>query len=119
MSANRAASRLARRELRRRPGRTVLVVALVAIPVAAMIIGAGVARSIPLPNDVRAAQLVGGATAKVRLNTVGGFSSDSGVMTSGAPVGTQSDLPTFDQVTNKVRAADPAARLVEIRPRRS
>ncbi len=50
------ALRLARRETRRRPGRTALVALLVGVPVAALVIGLTVARTVTLsPEEARAA----------------------------------------------------------------
>lgn len=65
--ATRALTRLAWRELRRRPGRSLLVIALVALPVAALVVGAALnASSVASPQDQRRIVL-GGADVVVQF----------------------------------------------------
>lgn len=88
----RLASRLARREVRRRPGRTVLVMLLIAVPVAAMTVGAVLARTnahdweAEFEQDYGDADLVVGADLAV----------------ASAPGGSDAVLPEGSSVTEYV-----------------
>ena len=64
MSALRPALRIARRELWRRKGRTILVVLLVAVPVAAVLAGTIVARTVRPPTEAALHNALGGADAR-------------------------------------------------------
>ena len=70
-SVHRAAARLAGRELRRRPWRTALGVLLVALPVAAMVLAAGVIRTGRPPFDVKERSTFGLAEAIVHADPFG------------------------------------------------
>lgn len=65
VTVHRAAARLAGRELRRRPWRTALVVLLVALPVAAMVLAAGILRTGKPPFDLEDRSNFGLADAMV------------------------------------------------------
>jgi putative ABC transport system permease protein len=75
--ATRALARLAWRELRRRPGRSVLVIALVALPVAALTVAAVLnASSVAGPEDQRRSVL-GGADLVVKFSSQADANSDA------------------------------------------
>ena len=65
MSGRRAAARVARRELRRRPATTALVIVLVALPVALMVLGVALARTEPLPGVAADQAAVGNGQASL------------------------------------------------------
>lgn len=65
----RLAARLARREIRRRPWRTLLVVLLIGVPVAGMVVGDAAYRSSRLPADQ--SHRFGGADVRVTASGVG------------------------------------------------
>lgn len=91
LAAHRSAARLARRELRRRPWRTALVVLLVALPVAAMVLGTSLLRTGRPPFDLEDRAVYGLADARV----------SAGPPTSATP-GTE---PVRDQVLAAVPGA--------------
>lgn len=65
MSRQRAAARVAQRELRRRPLTTVLVALLVGVPVAGMVVALTITRSLPVPDADRVLRDVGGAQVSI------------------------------------------------------
>jgi putative ABC transport system permease protein len=85
MSGVRLASRLARREVRCRPGRTLLVAVLVALPVAGMVLALVLLRTDGLSADERWQRTNGNADALVYDATV----VDPDVLTSWLPAGSR------------------------------
>ena len=100
MSASHAARRLAWRELRRRKGRTALVVALVALPVLALVVGASIARTAQVPEDLRVRAAFGGATASVHYPAIARYTP--------RPV----PIVPVDEAVSTVRRLVPEARVV-------
>jgi putative ABC transport system permease protein len=95
--ATRALARLSWRELRRRPGRSLLVIALVAVPVAALVVAAVLnAASVGSPEDQRRAFMAG-------ADVVVQFAHD--------------DAPTDDTVDEVLRRLPEASRTVRVRER--
>src|SRR5690606_34786068 len=83
LAALRCASRLARREVRRRPGRTLLVMALVAVPILAMTAGVVLARTLAVA-DVGAERRRLGPVADLSIYQQGnGPERDGTLMVSG------------------------------------
>lgn len=80
----RLASRLARREVRRRPGRTALVTLLIAVPVFAMTVASVIGRTQDLSPDQHYQRNFGASDLRVQV-------SDTGDVSSGAPLHVFSD----------------------------
>jgi len=98
LSVHRAAARLAGRELRRRPWRTVLVVLLVALPVAAMVLAASLLRTTEPSFDLEDRARFGLADVIVPQR----------YGRSGQPV------EDIEQVRRRVLAVAPGARIAEV-----
>ncbi len=71
----RLASRLARREVRRRPGRTALVTLLIAVPVFAMTVGSVIGRTQDLSPDQHYQRNFGSSDLRVQVSDIGDVSS--------------------------------------------
>lgn len=84
MSRWRLASRLARREVRRRPGRTVLITLLIAVPVFAMTVASVIGRTQTMSPDQQYQRNFGASDLRVQV-------SDTGDASSGAPLSVFSD----------------------------
>ena len=108
LRVQRAAARLAGRELRRRPWRTALVALLVALPVAAMVLSASLLRTARPPFDLEDRSSFGLADAIIR---VGGHRPGMAPSGPAGPPGSRGDVAEEREVRQRIMLAAPAARV--------